>query len=275
MNLQAIIPPGQTEAVVNGLHQWDYGRVLELHCANLPAIVEVHFACIGMEEAIVRTGEAVSGQVTVTIPDVCLEQRAPVTAWVYCMDDTSGHTAMTITLPIIPRARPSRSEYTPSVIQDSYTELVAAVNGAVDSINRGEVMVANAVHAAAADRATEADSAGTANKATNDKDGNSISSTYVKKNRSGFQPSMYFQPGAGCLYLFMVTISGYQYTAPILWQTGSAVTASLGYGFIDGVAFHFILKKSSGGTLTVEALRASDGFSIGEQTGWEYSFCQI
>ena len=275
MNIKAMIPPGQTGAVVNGLHQWDYGRMLEIHCSDLPAIVEVHFACIGMEEAIVRTGEAVSGKVTVTIPDICLERTAPVTAWVYCMNDTSGRTAITITLPIIPRARPLRSDYEPEVVQDSYAELVAAVNGAVDSIKSGAVMVANAAHATTADRATMADSATTASKATNDKDGNSIVTTYRKNGGLGFQPSMYFQPQAGCLYLFMVTISGNSYSAPILWATGAEITASLGYGFIDGVAFHFILKKSVGGELTVEALRANDGFSIGELTGVSFYFCQI
>ena len=73
----------------------------------------------------------------------------------------------------------------------------------------------------------------------------------------------------------MVNVAGYNYAAPMLWSTGAAITTSLGYGFIDGVPFHFILKKSSGGNLTVEALRASDGFSIGEQTGVSISFCQI
>lgn len=275
MNLRAMIPPGQTEAVVNGLHQWDYGRGLEISCTDLPAIVEVHFACIGMKDAIVRTGEAVSGMVTVTIPDICLEQAAPITAWVYCIDGTGGRTAITITLPITPRARPSRSDYEPSQVQDSYTELVAAVNGAVETLQSGEVIVANATHATSADRATEATSAGTAEKATRDQNGDNIVATYRKKGGLGFQPSMYFTPTAGCLYLFRVTLGGYNYTAPLLWAEGTELTTSLGYGFIDGVAYHFILKKSSGGNLTVEALRASDGFSIGEQTGVSIYFCQI
>jgi hypothetical protein len=199
-NIKATFAQGMTEATVHGLHQWDCGRTLEISCIDLPYIVEVHFACVGMTDAIVRVGEAPLGTVTVAIPDICLEQAAPITAWVYYTDDDGGRTALTITLPIIARARPSR-DYDPEDVQDSFAELSAAVNEAVDSLKEGSVTVARAL---AADKASEA------TKATKDGQGNEIAATYAKSNKPDFAR---WSEGSilatSCLYEFMVEVSPY------------------------------------------------------------------
>lgn len=163
MNLIAMIPAGVNDVTVNGLHQWDYGRKLEIHSPALPAVVEVHFACAGMDEAVVRVGSAVDGSVTVSIPDRCLEQSAPITAWVYEVGENNGQTIQTITLNITPRVRPQTCGEVPIEISDKYTEAVGAMNEAVDDLKKGEVKVKkaeyadNAAHATEADLATEAD----------------------------------------------------------------------------------------------------------------------
>lgn len=160
MNLKAIFPTGITELTVNGLHQWDYGRKLEIHATDLPALVEVHFACPGMEEAIVRVGSAVGGVVTVAIPDRCLEQYAPITAWVYEVGETYGQTIKALTLNIMKRARPQVSETLTPEICDKYTEAVGAMNGVVDDLKSGKTAVKKATEA---DHATEAGKANVAN----------------------------------------------------------------------------------------------------------------
>lgn len=147
MNLTAIIPSGQQEITVNGLHQWDYGRKLEIHSNELPAIVEVHFACAGMDEAVVRVCETVEGVAVATIPDKCLEQTTPITAWVYEIDGTTGLTTKKITLPIIARTRPSVGEDIPVELSNAYTEAVTAMNEAVAKLSKGDVKVSNAVWA--------------------------------------------------------------------------------------------------------------------------------
>lgn len=170
MSLKAIIPSGVTEIIVNGLHQWDYGQELEIHCDDIPAIVEVHFACFGMIEADVRTCTVANGVAKVSIPDLCIEQTTPITAWVYCINGTSARTAITITLPIIARAKPAPSASVPTVISDKYTELVAAINEQVSALSQGEVMAARArtaVTAETSNHANTADSATTATNATN------------------------------------------------------------------------------------------------------------
>lgn len=106
MSIKAIFPAGVTALTVHGLHQWDYGQELVIQAPDLPPRIEVHFACRGMEEAVVRECEVTDGQTSAAIPDPCLEQGAPITAWVYEVQETSGTTTKTITLPIIRRARP-------------------------------------------------------------------------------------------------------------------------------------------------------------------------
>ena len=68
------------------------GQTLEIRYAGLPAVVEVHFACANMDEAIVRSCAALEGVASVEIPDRCVEQTSPITAWVYFIDGTEGHT---------------------------------------------------------------------------------------------------------------------------------------------------------------------------------------
>ena len=163
MNIKAIFPAGASELIVHGLHQWDYGRKLEIHSDDLPALIEVHFACAGMTEAVVRSCNVVQGVAEAVIPDQCLEQTTPIVAWVYAVGESSGATIKTITLTVIQRARPQPAGPVPTVLSDRYTELVAAVNEQVAALKAGSVTVARAL---TADKATEATKAATADKAT-------------------------------------------------------------------------------------------------------------
>lgn len=144
MNIVAKFPLGVTENTVHGLHQWDYGRQLEIHADDLPAMVEIHFACLGMKVAVVRTCSAVDGVVTATIPDICLEQTAPIVAWVYAINGTEGATIKTLTLPITQRARPELEPSIPRDNSDAYTDFVNQVNKAVGDLKDGSVTVERA-----------------------------------------------------------------------------------------------------------------------------------
>lgn len=176
MNIKAIFPPGASTLIVNGLHQWDYGRKLEIQADDLPALVEVHFACEGMQEAVVRSCAVINGVAEAAIPDICLEQTTPVKAWVYEVGESSGSTTKTISLPIIARARPQVSATDPSIFSDKYTELITAVNEQVESLKEGDVTVANALQAG---------------KAARDAYGRDIPSTYVtSENFQAFEQAL-------------------------------------------------------------------------------------
>ena len=91
MALKVTIPAGIPAVSVSGLFQWDYGRVLEIESVDIGSeVLEIHFACEKMQEAIVRPCSFSNGVGSITIPDVCLEQSTPITAWIYKIEGTEG-----------------------------------------------------------------------------------------------------------------------------------------------------------------------------------------
>ena len=204
MALKAIFPPGLAETTVNGLHQWDYGQQLEIQSEDLPGLVEVHFACAGMTEAVVRfcetfQSDASTPTAVAAIPDGCLEQTSPITAWVYFLGESSGTTCKTITMPIIPRTRPQPRESVPEEFSDVYTEAVEEINELVDDIDKlveklatGKLPIASVAYADKAGEASIATTAGhasTADKAesaTKDANGNTINAYYLPKGKGAF-----------------------------------------------------------------------------------------
>ena len=165
MGLKAFIPAGQTALTVNGLHQWDYGRKLEIHDDSLPALIEVHFAFGGMKDAIVRSCSVLQGVAETTIPDLCLEQTAPITAYIYEVGENSGATTKVIVLTVTPRPRPQIAGALTPTISDKYTELMGAVNEQVNALKTGNVTVSKALTADSAVYTERAGSAGRADTA--------------------------------------------------------------------------------------------------------------
>lgn len=166
MSFKVVLPTDRNTVTVSGLYQWDYGQELEIEAVSIGSeIVEVHFACAGMSEAIVRSCSFSNGVGTVTIPDGCLEQASTITAWIYRISGSTGHTWKTITLPVTARTRPSIARELPQDIADKYTELITEVNEAVENLESGNVTAANAKLAEEALRAGIAGNAENANHA--------------------------------------------------------------------------------------------------------------
>ena len=247
MTLKAIIPSGQTEITVNGLHQWDYGQKLEIHSADLGAIVEVHFACAGMKEAVVRVCDAVDGTAVTTIPDRCLEQTTPITAWVFEKNEkenaTVGLTTKTITLPIIPRTKPQSSVSVPEDHADTYSELIAAVNKAVGKLTDGTVKVHYAYNADHASSATDADNASTALRATEADHATKATTvstarkTVTLESKGGDTAEASIELDEGSTYIFYATTGTLSISTFVL----QAVKDSVTYASNTVSALHHIL----------------------------------
>lgn len=164
MAIKVQFPVGASDVTVRGLYQWDYGQTLEIECSEIGSeIVEVHFACANMAEAIVRTCTFSNGIGTVKIPDECLEQTSAVTAWICKVDSTQRHTIKTIVLPLTARTRPSNIRDIPTDYVDVYGQLIEEVNEAINALEKGNV---TAEKAKAADTAGHATTAGSAVNAT-------------------------------------------------------------------------------------------------------------
>ena len=137
MGITAKFPAGATEITVHGLHQWDRGRALSIVSDVLSGLglVEVHFASQGMNEAIVRVCTVTDDIATTAIPDICLEQDATLSVWVYCNSTTEGLTILQVTMPIVARTRPStHASDPPSEYTDQYTELLTAARQIVNAM---------------------------------------------------------------------------------------------------------------------------------------------
>lgn len=139
MPIRAIFSEGIDTLTVTGLTQWDYGQKLEIHGLALPALIEVHFACLEMAEAPVRIGTTVDGVTTVAIPDSCLEHDTPLRAWVYVIDTVSGRTEKTIMLPITARTKPQGADSRQPFVADEYKEAIDQINKTVHDWRDGIV----------------------------------------------------------------------------------------------------------------------------------------
>ena len=160
MAIYAIFPPGASTATANkSLYQWDYGQRLRIHSDDLPAVVEVHFAYDGLEEAIVRSCSIINGIGEVLIPDKCFEQSSTIVAWVYCIDNTSGNTEKKIQIPVKARTKPASQQSPPTEISNKYTEALTAMNEQVESLKDGSIVVEKARPASKADEAVRANKA--------------------------------------------------------------------------------------------------------------------
>ena len=124
MAIKITFPVDETKITAASLHQWDYGQILEIESADLAPVVEVHFACSGMTEAIVRPCSVNNGIATVAIPDVCLEHAGTIMAWVFEINGTEGMTRKTITIPVTGRVKPIPGGEIPADFSDKYTEAI-------------------------------------------------------------------------------------------------------------------------------------------------------
>lgn len=266
MNIKAIFPAGVTALTVNGLHQWDYGRALEIHADDLPSQVEVHFACPGMKDAVVRECNATDGVATAVIPDTCLEQTAPITAWVFVIDNATGVTTKTITLPVIERARPQPGGTVPEEYTDRYTELITGVNAAIGQLTSGAVKAGCATKADAADHATTADTATTANHAlTADSSGPASLAEAVRLIGQEYGDSDTLVPG-----LYYVDAYGYD---PSYMDSSLEIGFSAMVPFFGSTAYDSLWVKvpttEPGCTISVSSSGFSATVSDGKSRKWE------
>jgi hypothetical protein len=191
--IKAIFPEGVNNITAHGLHQWDYGQQLEIQAADLPALVEVHFAYEGMREAVVRACAVTNNVAVAAIPDQCLAQSSPVFAWVYVVDGTEGSTVKTVTMPVIARTQPQTVATDPEEYSDKYTEAVTAMNAL---LAYHESTAELAEYAKTAGSAESADHATTAATLTPSKR-NTSPTTYAAINSPGLYVAV-VNPGLTC-----------------------------------------------------------------------------
>lgn len=101
---------GEEIEIDDELWQHDYGQKIQIKGLDLPEVFEVHFAWKDIEEAKVVTGSTVDGASIVDIPNIALEQRRAITAYIYLSNAVEGETVNTILMTVNKRKAPEGFE---------------------------------------------------------------------------------------------------------------------------------------------------------------------
>lgn len=139
-----------------GRYQWDYGQVLRIEGINLPYSFQAHFSNtprLGTSKTAIGTDGAV------VIPDEYLTTGKTIYAWIFLHDSaTDGETIYSITIPVIPRPRPTDEEPTP----EQQSEINQYINALNSGVERAETAADSAEASATASQASADESAGSA-----------------------------------------------------------------------------------------------------------------
>lgn len=101
---------GEEIEIDDALWQHDYGQKIQIKGLDLPEVFEVHFAWKDIEKAKVVTGSTVDGVSIVDIPNIALEQRRAITAYIYLSNAVEGETVNTILMTVNKRKAPENFE---------------------------------------------------------------------------------------------------------------------------------------------------------------------
>ncbi len=127
--IQVKFPDGLSEIKLPALSQWDYNRKLYIAGINTTNnVLQVHFSNEFSRVAIVRVAYKEGETWQVNIPNVLLQERYKIYAYIYLNEDESGKTVKKIIIPVLPRQRPD--DYP----QNSYEE--AELNRLIDYTNK-------------------------------------------------------------------------------------------------------------------------------------------
>lgn len=127
---------------INGLTQWDCGRVLEVRIENMPETFEAHFGYVGLDNALVIQVQPENNIAMIPIPNIITTQHKDATCWIYYENEDYSETNKTIILHIEPRKKPADYVYTETEVL-SYKALKEELESKI--ANAGRVKTVNGI----------------------------------------------------------------------------------------------------------------------------------
>ena len=113
-------------AIERKVYQYDHG--IKLRLTGINQLPQLHYATETMRTSIVDVPMREENDYVSEVPDGILTQAEPVHVYVYIEDESSGLTVRHLKLDVIPRAKPSSSEYTPEQ-KTAWDAIVSQFNG--------------------------------------------------------------------------------------------------------------------------------------------------
>lgn len=246
----AVFEAGSTSAIANALYQWDYGQTLRLEGVELPDTYEVHYA--NMPGGLSKT--VLGGADGAPILDEYLTTGRPVYAWVYVhIGDSDGETVYMVTIPVIPRARPTDQPATPQQ-QTAIAQALNLLNHAIDGIEDAAV---NAERAETAAEAAE-ESANGANVSAMQASRSAVQASAAATDAAGSASSAAVSTAAAAGYASQAAVSEDNVATNAARAEAAAESAA---AFIDA----HVVKRAAGQIISIDdAVVGSAPLSIPE-----------
>lgn len=130
-----VIPFDADNAAVTKLYQWDVGITLYITNSKITEAYNVHFANKTCTEAYSCSSTYSDGVLSVTIPDILLQQAYPIWGYIYAEDDDYGRTVFTFKIRVIARPQPADYVYEESadyiLVSDLADRIAALESGSI------------------------------------------------------------------------------------------------------------------------------------------------
>lgn len=121
------------------VYQYDHG--VKIQMTGLNDLPQIHYATDIMKTSIVDVPVLEGGAYVSSVPDGILTQADPIHVYVYIEDEDAGLTVKHLKLKVIPRAKPTSSEYTPAQ-HSAWDALVSQFNSFDDSMDMATLISA-------------------------------------------------------------------------------------------------------------------------------------
>lgn len=115
---------------INHLTQWDCNQTIVISDSDLTVAPDFHFCNCESTEALVVPSTIENGVITVSIPNILLEEPFPIIAYMYL----EGRSIARIRIPLKARVKPSDYEYVENIDTVSATVLKAQLESALDDV---------------------------------------------------------------------------------------------------------------------------------------------
>lgn len=122
---------GTKHQIVRGLYQFDHGLKIRIAGVESEDTFQIQYSCVGQNNALTVMSQRDGDIVIADIPDAMQMQAKEIMCYIYLEKDSSGVTVYEIAMPVMPRARPMDSSYTPEQI-NNYDQLVAELNTLIE-----------------------------------------------------------------------------------------------------------------------------------------------
>lgn len=114
------------------VHQWDHGISISVTGIDNLSFWNAHFANEGRGFSLKTVGRTSGKTVIFDIPDILLVEGENIMCYVYRENTTSGYTGYTIRIPVIRRAKPDTTTYTPEQTA-AFDALMAELQSRIDA----------------------------------------------------------------------------------------------------------------------------------------------